>query len=448
MLARVGVAASESSDPTQHRSGLAQAQSTGAAGQRPSPDSLGFGGTLTLKNFTHFRETPNDSRHVRNEAILLVEWARWLTPWASAKVVGQGRVDDDRFADEFTFQIPERSERRSYLDLKEAVLALQYRRLSVSLGKQIFAWGTADGWNPTDTINPYDYMDPIDREKLGVYSAAAVLTAGPSSLTFVVIPVFTPSRTPLERSRWVPPAPTTFVGIADNREIPRRDIDNMQYAVRLRTTVKGWDLAGTYYDGFDHTPVFRSTTVTLPPGVEVPKVTPVFTRIKAPGFAFSTTVQKFEIHGEGALKFVERNGRDDRFQGIIGLNYTWDDVGLRWLERINVIAEYAHEQVISSNRRSSVVPLDPVFALPDRAFENSPIVRILLKFNEETELEVGGTVNLDTSPNYYLKVGLSRKLAEALWINAGLDFFAGPGDTFWGRWRDNDRFWISMKYFF
>jgi 4'-phosphopantetheinyl transferase len=448
VLAWAGVAASQSPAPAPAPYRLSEAPSIETGLPRLNLRSLGFGATLILKNFTQFQEVPSDKRHVRDEATLQVEWARALTSWASAKVVGEGRVDDDHFVDELTFQIPERSARRSYLYLKEAVLALQHRPVSLSLGKQIFAWGTADGWNPTDTLNPYDYMDPIDREKLAVYSAEAALTMGASSLTAVVIPFFTPSRTPLEKGRWVPPLPADFVGVVDNRELPETDISNVQYAVRLRTTIAGWDLTGTYYEGFDNTPVFRSTTTTLPSGDVVPLLTPVFTKIRAPGFAFSTTWQKFEFHGEAAVKLVERNGRDSRFQGIVGLNYTWADFDLRWLQQVNVIAEYANEEVISSDRSSSVLPLDPTFALPDRAFRHSPIARVLVKFSEETEAEVGGTANFAGPANYYLKVAVSQKVGEALWISAGLDFFAGPRDTFWGRWRDNDRFWIFLKYFF
>jgi hypothetical protein len=59
------------------------------------------------------------------------------------------------------------------LDVKEAVLTFRPQAVEISLGKQIFAWGTADAFNPTDNLNPWDAMDPIDNEKMGVYSSAA-----------------------------------------------------------------------------------------------------------------------------------------------------------------------------------------------------------------------------------------------------------------------------------
>ena len=83
-------------------------------------------------------------------------------------------------------QIPETSRHRSYLGLKEATISGRQGPVEVTLGKQVYAWGTADAFNPTDNINPYDYLDVLDNEKLGVWSASARLTdcfEEPTSLT-------------------------------------------------------------------------------------------------------------------------------------------------------------------------------------------------------------------------------------------------------------------------
>jgi hypothetical protein len=419
----------------------------------PSEDTLslsrlGLKGTAIFKNFSHFYETPNDRRNVRDEGILQVEWARRLAPWQSTKIVIEGRADDDGFANQLSFQVPEQNEHRSFLDLKEALLDFHRGPLTVTLGKQFFSWGTADGYNPTDNINPYDYMDPIDREKLAVYSAAAQLTARATSLTVVVVPLFTPSRSPLLSSRWVPAPqnlPQNLPAVSAERQLPARNLENVQYAARLRATVKGWDLSASYFEGFEHTAGARRTTVQV--GAGGARVSP-FARVRVGGFDFSTTYGKFEFHGETAFKFALRNSGDDRFQWVAGLNYTWDELDLRWLERIHTILEYSREHIIASDPDAPVVPLDVARALPDNGFRDAVIARILFRFNEETEAEMGGTVNFDGPANYYLKLGLTRKLTDTVQINAGINLFDGPDDTFWGRWRDNDRFFFFLKYFF
>jgi hypothetical protein len=278
------------------------------------------------------------------------------------------------------------------------------------------------------------------------------LTAGPASLVFVVVPVFVPSRIPLPRSRWTPQTPPEFVGVADNREVPTTDVANMQYAARLRTTFKGVDLSASYYDGFDHTPVIRQSTIEVAPSVVLPRFTPVFTRIKVAGLDFSTTYRKFEFHGEGALRFAASNGREDRLQWILGLNYTWDELPVRWIEQVVVIFEYAREEIVASRSRSSILELGTLPQLGDllakNAFRNALAGRLLVKFTEDTQLKLTGVLDVLGAPNSYLQSKLSHKLTDALHLEAGLDFFTGPSQTFWGRWRNNNRFFLFAKYFF
>jgi hypothetical protein len=414
---------------------------------------LGIKGKLTLKNFSHFHETPTDNRNFREEGILELEWARRLAAWSSFKIVAVAREDDDRFAQGVSFRVPDTSERRSTIDVKETVLKLDLGPASLAFGKQIFAWGTADAYNPTDNINPYDYLDVIDREKLGVYSGSLGLTAGPVDLTFVLVPLFTPSRDPLAKSRWTPiPEGATSADIEagrfgvsipkgaliEERRIPPNDVDNMQYAARLKTTVGGWDVSGSYYEGFEHTPVAKR------PRTAGEKFVPVYTRMKVAGLDFSTTYEKFEFHGEGAFKFEERDGKDDRFQGILGLNYTWDDLGLKWLEHIMFIVEHARETNLSSRSRSRYLEAGAF----TNAFRDALAGRVRFKFNEETQFSVGGTMDFTRDPNYYVQFKLNHKITDAVHIETGLEFFDGDRDNFWGRWRDNDRFFFFLKYFF
>jgi hypothetical protein len=146
-----------------------RAESPVQADKEPvSFSSLGIKGTATFKNFSHFRETSNDHQNFRDEVSLQLEWARRLVPWSSVKVVVEAREDDAGFTRGVAFRIPETNERRSIVNLKEAVLSFQQGPVEMTLGKQIFAWGTADAFNPTDNINPYDCMDVIDNQKLGV----------------------------------------------------------------------------------------------------------------------------------------------------------------------------------------------------------------------------------------------------------------------------------------
>jgi hypothetical protein len=274
---------------------------------------------------------------------------------------------------------------------------------------------------------------------------------GPAALTAVLVPVFTPSRLPLRNSRWAPEPPPGFIAVVDHRELPEREVDTMQYAARVRTTVAGWDLAATYYDGFRSTPVFRQSSLTVAPGVEIPRLTPVFTRIRAAGVDWSTTFRGLEFHGEAVARFAVANGRDDRFHGITGVNYTWDGVGLRWLDAVTVVFEYAREIVLATRDRTILPPGSAGVLgdlLADNAFRNALVGRVELKLSENTRVKLTQVTDLAGAPSHYTQVKLGHRLTDAWSAEIGVDVLTGGGQTFWGRWGDNDRAFVSVKYLF
>ena len=415
--------------------------------------ALGLKGTAIFKNFTHFDTSGNDPQLIRNEGTVRLEFGRRLAPWTDVRLVGEVRKDDDDLTDGVNFQIQQKDPRRSVLDLKEAVLTLRGGPLEVLLGKQIYAWGTADSFNPTDNLNAYDYLDPIDSEKLGLWSAAFRLTTGPTTTTFVVVPAFVPSRLPLPRSRWIPELPSGFVGAAGDREVPGISVDNMQYAARVRTTVSGVDFSASYYDGFEHIPVLRVGSTTVAPGVSVPLFTPVFTRVKVPGLDVSTTYGKFELHAETAARFVESNGRDDRWQGVAGFNYTWDSPPVPGVEQIVFLAEYAREINLQSRHDSNILSLDTVPGLggliSSTVFREAFIGRALVKLNEDTQVKLTAVVDFDKPVNAYVQPKVTHRFTDALQLEGGLDLFAaGERESVWGRYRRNNRLFVFLKYFF
>ena len=411
----------------------------------------GLKGQAVFKSFTHFSSTPNDDQAVVNEGLLQVEWARRLGAWGAVKIVAEARDDDFGYTRGLHFQISETEKHRSYLSLKEATLAARRGPLEVTVGKQIFAWGTADAFNPTDRLNPYDYLDPLDNEKLGVWSAAARVGTPRVSLVFAVVPFFPPSRLPLAHSRWTPTAPAGFVAVVDDPVRPEQDASATQYATRLKATVAGWDLSVSYYDGFEHTPVFRQSTIPAGPGMVVQRLTPVYTREKVPGADFSTTFGRFEVHAEAVARFVESNGRDDRFQGIAGVDYTLD-VRRRWLDQMLFVVEYARETVLRHHPHSDIADSDRVplvgGRLANNAFSDAVVGRIQAKLTEDTVLKLSGIADLAGSPSHYIQFKGTHRITDALHIEAGLDFLTGKPDTFWGRWGDNDRFFVVLRYLF
>ncbi len=421
-------------------------------GETRSLASLGIKGEAIFKSYTYFQEAPADDRLYREEGILRLEWARQFAPWIGVKVVGEARGDTDGDANGVYFEIPDTNSHRSIVSLREATAAFRWAPVDVTIGKQFFAWGTADAYNPTDNINPYDYLDVLDTDKMAVYSVAARVQAGPTSFVAVVVPVFTPSRLPEATSRWAPQPPPGVIAVVHDREVPGVEVANVQFAARLRTTLGGWDLSASYYEGFDDIPQFRAASLQSPSGVVVTSLTPVFPRIRAVGMDFSTTVRGIEVHGEAAAKFTRENGRENRFQGIGGFTYTWDGIGARWLDAVALTLEYAGEIALRT-RDSSILPsgggdsaLGDLLAF--NAFMNTVAGRVLLKVSEDTQVKLTANLNFDGPASYYAQVAVAHRFTDAFQAEAGLDFLGGDSRSFWGRWASNDRIFVVLRYLF
>ncbi|HIB73402.1 MAG TPA: hypothetical protein EYO50_05720, partial [Candidatus Marinimicrobia bacterium] len=90
-------------------------------------------------------------------------------------------------------------ENMSAIDLREAYVIWFPNWGEVKFGKQIHAWGVADGNNPTDNLNAYDYyfmfLPGTDR-KVGSLSAAMTVYWDDWQLEGVIIPDHIPNRMP------------------------------------------------------------------------------------------------------------------------------------------------------------------------------------------------------------------------------------------------------------
>ena len=85
----------------------------------------------------------------------------------------------------------------STFDLREIYLVYFPEWGEVKIGKQIHAWGSADGNNPTDNLNPYDYyylFEPGVGKKIGTWSIATKLYYGNYQLEGIITPKFVPNR--------------------------------------------------------------------------------------------------------------------------------------------------------------------------------------------------------------------------------------------------------------
>jgi len=362
------------------------------------------------------------------------------------RVVPQVRFDTTDRSDPWTIEWEEDGADRPLLTVHEAVLAWYGDRVEWVVGKQFFDWGSGDGFKPADNLNPYDWVDLPIAEKIGV-SALSLYRFGESfDAQLVLVPWFTPARLPAADNRWLPsdaPLREAYrravgsdpVVVDGGHERPAHATDTIQAAARLAssTLVTGWDLALTFYSGHDSIGVLRTDAV--PPDLVVTRVHPAYTEV---GLSVATTLGEWSLHAEAAWHDTdERMLDDDYIEYVAGLNRTWYAPLANALERITLSLEYAGETVTRSRPADSPYT-GAAFA---RGLTGAVLGHIELQWTERVGLEIAGAVNVEAG-DFRVKPSLAYEPVDGVELEAGIDIFEGPCDSFFGGWDRNDRVYL------
>lgn len=409
-------------------------------------------GSVEYKFFGQFHKVRQDRKQYLHELILNLDLKHEFREGSGKSIVLKPvfRADNRHFTQGVIDTAKETDERRYYVNFKEAYLALRGEKTDFYLGKKVYSWGKAEGFNPTDDINPYDFMDFLEREKIGVFSTSVEYAIGDSSVDVVFIPHFTPARLPGQNNRWsgnvedqvtvsstttLPQLPQLEVR---GRELPPNTPRNSQAGGRLKTTVSGWDFALSIYHGIDSIPVAEEEVIGI-----TTYYTPRFNQVNEFGFATATTFDKLEVHAEASHRDTLHGNDDDFIAYIAGGSYSWDEFGLEFIEKVSLYFEYAGEEVTLGKRN----PKRHSSSSYGRPFKNSVLGSLVFKFSEDADFQLGGSYNIDDY-DYYLQPKATYKLSDRLKLKAGVDILRGDRETFWGKWRKNDRIFTHLIWHF
>lgn len=371
-------------------------------------------GTVQYK-FTGYRDIPGKPSRWKEATLradlkgniwgvdyLLEPIARWDHPTLSHGVIDE-ISDNDRL--------------RHTIDIEEAWLSTVSGKNYFGFGKKKYAWGKADVYNPIDRLNPRDFTDPIDSKKIGIFSAEYTFTAERYSFEFVAIPTFTHNRLPPLESRW-----SLF-----SFDIPWAAAKAPQFAARMNVHHTGWDASVVYYEGIEAMPVVIAADSYLRNY-----------RMTLVGATASVVFHNLEAHIETGLFHPHDDLFDTYVENVVGLNYSWSNQAGR--QRI-VVVEYAKEFVVERSERPQ-----EVFYLPiHRPFKNSLLLKSTVEITSDDNLELEVVFNLPDY-DYFLETKWIRQFSDTINGELGMDIFHGATPSTFGRFRDNDRVFILVKF--
>ncbi|HJO48400.1 MAG TPA: hypothetical protein QF625_05610, partial [Candidatus Scalindua sp.] len=222
----------------------------------------------------------------------------------------------------------DRDDTRRHVEFNELNWVGSWDDFDLTLGKKIFKMGISTLYSPSDRISPKGLNDPFNPRELGTWLAKVDAFKGNTTYSLAVIPFFTPVKRPHSSSRWsgagestnsieslipnnLPSATTTTT---TTEEFPKRTLENVQSILKVKTTVKGWDLFAAAFHGPNPFPVLAAESTTSFRTKNV--------RVGNYSTGFSTTYKKFEFHGEGLYQLAYASKDDNYINFVFGSTLT------------------------------------------------------------------------------------------------------------------------------
>jgi hypothetical protein len=331
-------------------------------------------------------------------------------------------------------------DRRGYgpeSDLLEAYITTHFRQADLRIGKQIIAWGRADGINPTDNLTPRDFVVllPLEEDqrfgttaiKLDIYlSRELTLTAFTSSF-------FEPARLPL---------PTK--GVSIQRTLPAHTASDSELALKLSKTGGEFDWSVSYFDGFSLLPSVAAAGSTLDLHYDRTQVLGADAAKNFGRFGFRTEVAYTRPWDPDA---TDPNARNARMFWIAGVDRTF-------LENLNVnlqfflrwMPHYADPHRLSNPNARNAAILNTIIDGQQAQTSQGMTTRVSkLWFNDTLQAEIFAVVNV-TRGDHFVRPLITYTVSDHVKALLGANIYRGARDAQYGALGPHSGVFAEVRY--
>ncbi|MBI3561719.1 MAG: hypothetical protein HY080_08395 [Gammaproteobacteria bacterium] len=327
--------------------------------------------------------------------------------------------------------------------LLEGYATAHFEKADLRIGKQIVAWGRADGINPTDNLTPRDFVVLLpfeDDQRFGTTAIKFDTYLSPQhTLSVFVTPWFEPSKMPL---------PTTAT---IKQQIPARTLSHSEVGIKLDKAGEGFDASVSYFRGFSLLPdlgVIASVS-------SAPLLTLHYDRITVFGADFARNFGRFGFRGELAyVDSADQRGTDPATKNpflfwIIGLDRTFFanlNVNLQFFER-RVRQYHTPDAIVDPVERGIAIQNAILDGQRDR-LSHGISFRISDKwFNDTLEAELFAVFNL-TRHDSFIRPLLTYAFSDHWKGTLGAALYNGAADTQYGSLGANRGAFAELRYGF
>ena len=333
---------------------------------------------------------------------------------------------------------------KTHSSLLEAYLALHFERSDLRVGKQIVAWGRADGINPTDNLTPHDYVVLLPFEEDQRFGTSAVKWDNylSNELTFTIFatPFFEPAK-----------IPSLAQGGASVETRPAHTLADGEVALKLNRTGGDLDWSVSYLRGHNLLPSARL----LGADATWPQLELHYDRINVLGADVAHNFGRYGFRAEAAyFSTQDKNGGDPSvmnpyFYYVAGFDRTFSEslnlnlqVFGRWVRNFNdpqsipdaLQRELALQNAITDGQQARV--------------SYGWTARLGNKWlNDTLEAELLVVANI-TQHNAFLRPLISYAVTDRMKATAGGEIYQGARSSYFGRLKPNQGMFSELKYSF
>lgn len=328
--------------------------------------------------------------------------------------------------------------------LLEGYVTAHFAHADLRIGKQIVAWGRADGINPTDNLTARDYVSLLpfeDDQRFGTVAVKLdVYLSAKYSLGVFTTPFFEPSNVPLPAA-----------GRDIREKTPARTFSNSEIGLKLDKVEEGFDWSLSYFHGFSLLPDLRIL------GIDGggPILEMHYDRIDVIGADFARNIGRYGFRGEAAyVQTKDKSGGDPAVKNpylfwVLGVDRSFFEnlnINLQFFQR-RVRRFHDPEAIADPVERSLAVQNAVLDGQRDR-LSHGLSTRVADKwFNETLQGEIFAVINL-TRRDYYLRPSLTYAFSDHWKGTIGGDFYYGAADTQFGSLRPNRGAFAEWRYGF
>ncbi|HKK99803.1 MAG TPA: DUF1302 family protein [Desulfotignum sp.] len=423
-----------------------------------APPDFTFSGTVQVRGTM---DTSSDDRQENNTSLrnrIILE-SRYKTSARVSVLSDYLYFGDDNQTDDYD------------LELHEAAFLYANNRLDLSVGRQIIRWGKADQFSPVDTLNPQDFREfmipDYEETKQPVWMANLKLLFDGFALEGVFIPFFEAADIDYFDSDWAvfphlknrlekAAVPDTLKNYINTLQVNETDPSNeTEFALRLTTTVKNWDIGASWHHTTEDLPYFTSFPVknirvdgsfseqSIASGLQNAVFTNenievAYQRTDVLGMEFETTLSGFGIRGEAAWYEKESfltssltSTANHTFSTIIGADYTTPS-------QIYFNLQFLHRHIFDHT--------------PDILYFEKDTYSLLGEISRDLFSPwIEGRLNYSVILNdnaWYLSPSIKHTRIPNLDIVIGANLFYGDDDTWLGRFNNDSQFFVDVSYHF